>query len=79
MQLKEEERKRIDKETDRELREFIPKDMLTEEEFKTAEEIAEESGIKCVQYIHSRIPKEGLKIAKGYFDLYLDKRNYGRV
>ena len=79
MQLKEEERKRIDEETDRELREFIPKNMLTAEEFKTAEEIAEESGIKCVQYIHSRIPKEGLKIAKGYFDLYLDKRNYGRV
>lgn len=48
------------------------------ETVKTAEEIAEESGIKCVQYIHSRIPKEGLKIAKGYFDLYLDKRNYGK-
>lgn len=61
-----------------ELREFIPKDMLTEEEFKEAERIAEESSIKCVQYIHSRIPEEGLKTAKGYFDLYLDKRNYGK-
>jgi hypothetical protein len=59
-----------------ELREFIPKDMLTEEEFKEAERIAEESSIKCVQYIHSRIPDEGSKIAKGYFDLYLDKRQY---
>ena len=59
-----------------ELREFIPKGMLTEEEFKEAEEIAKESSIKCVQYIHSRIPEEGLKIAKGYFDLYLDKRQY---
>ena len=74
--MKEEERKRIDEEVDRELREFIPKDMLSEEDFKTAEKFAEESVSKCVQYIHSRIPEEGLKTAKGYFDLYLDKRNY---
>ena len=77
--MTEEERKRIDEETDRELREFIPKDMLTEEEFKEAERISGESVSKCVQYIHSRIPEEGLKTAKGYFDLYLDKRNYERV
>ena len=32
--MTDEERKRIDEEVDRELREFIPKDMLTEEEFK---------------------------------------------
>ena len=77
--MTEEERNRIDEEVDRELREFIPKDMLTKEEFKEAERIAGESVVKCVQYIHSRIPEEGLKIAKGYFDLYLDKRNYERV
>jgi hypothetical protein len=77
--MTEEERKRIDEEVDRELREFIPKDMLTEEEFNEAERIAGESVSKCVQYIHSRIPEEGLKTAKGYFDLYLDKRNYERV
>lgn len=74
--MTEEEKKRIDEEVDRELREFIPKDILTEEEFKEAERIAGESCVKCVQYIHSRIPEEGLKTAKGYFDLYLDKRNY---
>ena len=74
--MTEEERKKIDEETDRKLREFIPKDMLTEEAFETAKKLAEKSYIDCVLYIQSRIPEEGLKIAKGYFDLYLDNRHY---
>ena len=63
------------------LMEFVPKDDLTEEEFNEAKMIWETSGfsLDVVKYIHSIRPEEGLKWAKGYFDLYIDDRDYDKV
>ena len=68
-------------EIDKELMEFIPKDDLTEEEFNEAKRIWEMSrfSLDVVKYIHSIRPEEGSKWAKGYFDLYIDDRDYDKV
>lgn len=65
----------------KDLMEFIPKNDLAEEEFNEAKKIWETSrlSLDVVKYIHSIHQEEGLKWAKGYFDLYIDDRNYGKV
>ena len=56
--------------TDNELREFLPKSTLTEEELNAAK------GLNCleaVKYINKAHPDLGLKLSKLYYELYLDK------
>lgn len=68
-------------EIDKELMELIPKDDLTEEEFNEAKRIweSERNMLKVVKYLQSVEYGDSLKLAKGYFDLYIDNRNYGKV
>lgn len=65
-------------EIDKELMELIPKEDLTEEEFDEAKRIweSERNMLKVVKYLQSVEYGESLKLAKGYFDLYIDDRNY---
>lgn len=68
-------------EIDKELMELIPKDDLTEEEFNEAKRIWESEGnmLKVVKYLQSVEYGDSLKLAKGYFDIYIDNRNYGTL
>ena len=68
------------KEIDRELMEFIPKEDLTEEQFNEAKRIwkSDRDMLKTVKYLQSVKYGSGLKLAKGYFDLYIDDRTYDR-
>ncbi len=63
------------------LKETIPKDDLTEEAFNELKRIwqTRKLSLDVVKYIHSIHPEEGLKWAKGYFDLYIDDRNYDKI
>ena len=65
-------------EIDKELMELIPKEDLTEEEFNEAKRIweSERNMLKVVKYLQSVEYGESSKLAKGYFDLYIDDRNY---
>ena len=65
-------------EIDKELMEFIPKEDLTEEEFNEAKRIweSERNMLKVVKYLQSVEYGESSKLAKGYFDLYIDDRHY---
>ena len=65
-------------EIDKELMEIIPKEDLTEEEFNEAKRIweSERNMLKVVKYLQSVEYGESSKLAKGYFDLYIDDRNY---
>lgn len=65
-------------EFDKGLMELIPKEDLTEEEFNEAKKIweSERNMLKVVKYLQSVEYGESLKLAKGYFDLYIDDRNY---
>ena len=65
-------------EIDKGLMELIPKEDLTEEEFNEAKRIweSERDVIKVVKYLQSVEYGEGSKLAKGYFDLYIDDRHY---
>ena len=65
-------------EFDKGLMELIPKEDLTEEEFNEAKKIweSEKNMLKVVKYLQSVEYGESLKLAKGYFDLYIDNRNY---
>ena len=57
-----------------ELKEFYPIDMLSEEDRNKAKEIAKNKyGLDAVKFIHEKMPQEGLKGAKAYFDLYIDE------
>lgn len=71
----------LDEKIDKELMEFIPKDGLTEDEFNEAKRIWETSrlSLDVTKYIRSIHPEEGSKWAKGYFDLYIDDRDYDKV
>ena len=62
---------------DLELEDFCPRTLLTDEEMEQASKIAEDARLESVKYIFSVIKKDGygLKGAKTYFDLYIDKRN----
>ena len=68
-------------EIDKELMELIPKEDLTEEEFNEAKRIweSERNMLKVVKYLQSVEYGESSKLAKGYFDLYIDDRNYDRL
>ena len=68
-------------EIDNELMELIPKEDLTEEEFNEAKKIweSERNMLKVVKYLQSVEYGDSLKLAKGYFDLYIDDRNYNKV
>ena len=68
-------------EIDNELMELIPKEDLTEEEFNEAKRIweSERNMLKVVKYLQSVEYGESSKLAKGYFDLYIDDRNYNKV
>lgn len=65
-------------EIDKELMEIIPKEDLTEEEFNEAKRIweSERNMLKVVKYLQSVEYGNSSKLAKGYFDLYIDDRNY---
>ena len=65
-------------EIDKELMELIPKEDLTEEEFNEAKRIwkSERNVLNVIKYLQSVEYGESSKLAKGYFDLYIDDRNY---
>lgn len=65
-------------EIDKELMEIIPKEDLTEEEFNEAKRIweSERNMLKAVKYLQSVEYGNSSKLAKGYFDLYIDDRHY---
>ena len=68
-------------EIDKGLMELIPKEDLTEEEFNEAKRIweSERNMLKVVKYLQSVEYGESSKLAKGYFDLYIDDRDYDKV
>ena len=68
-------------EIDKGLMKLIPKEDLTEEEFKEAKRIwkSERNIIKTVKYLQSVEYGDSSKLAKGYFDLYIDDRNCNKV
>lgn len=68
-------------EIDKGLMELIPKEDLTEEEFNEAKRIweSERNVIKVVKYLQSVEYGDSSKLAKGYFDLYIDDRDYDKV
>ena len=68
-------------EIDKGLMELIPKEDLTEEEFNEAKRIweSERNVLKVVKYLQSVEYGESLKLAKGYFDLYIDDRNCNKI
>ena len=65
-------------EIDKGLMELIPKEDLTEDEFNEAKRIweSERNMLKVVKYLQSVEYGNSSKLAKGYFDLYIDDRNY---
>ena len=65
-------------EIERELMEFIPKEDLTEEQFNETKRIweSDRNMLKTVKYLQSVKYGSGSKLAKGYFDLYIDDRVY---
>ena len=67
-------------EIDKELMEIIPKEDLTEEEFNEAKRIWDSEGnvLKVVKYLRSVEYGGCSKLAKGYFDLYINDRNYDK-
>lgn len=71
----------VQEEIDKELMELIPKEDLTEEEFNEAKRIWENemNVIKVVKYLQSVEYGDSSKLAKGYFDLYIDDRNYDKI
>ena len=71
----------VHEEIDNGLMELIPKEDLTEEEFNEAKRIweSERNMLKVVKYLQSVEYGESSKLAKGYFDLYIDDRNYDRL
>lgn len=54
----------------RELEEIVPKSILTEEQFREVENMDWPEAVKHI----NKTTNCGLKFAKTYFDLYIDKR-----
>ena len=63
------------------LMELIPKEDLTEDEFNEAKRIweSERNMLKTVKYLQSVKYGQGMKLAKAYFDLYIDDRDYDKI
>ena len=61
------------------LKDVFPIDLLTEEERQKAIEIAKRGYTQSVKYIKSLRSDFGLKSAKIYYDLYINKENYDIV
>jgi len=61
------------------LKDAFPIDLLTEEERQKAIEIAKRGYTQSVKYIKSLRSDFGLKSAKIYYDLYINKENYDTV
>lgn len=61
------------------LKDVFPIDLLTEEERQKAIEIAKRGYTQSVKYIKSLRSDFGLKSAKIYYDLYINKENYDTV
>lgn len=55
---------------------WIPKDILSDEEFAEANRIYKESKAypQVVKYINSKHPDLGLKCSKFYFELYIENK-----
>ena len=68
-------------EIDKGLMELIPKEDLTEDEFNEAKRIweSERNMLKTVKYLQSVKYGQGMKLAKAYFDLYIDDRDYDKI
>ena len=67
---------KTDEEITKELMEMVPIDMLTEEQREEAKRIANgRIPLDSIKYINTVI-NDGLKIAKTYYDLYIDERKY---
>jgi len=68
----------MQEEIDKGLMELTPKEDLTEEEFNEAKRIwkSDRNMLKVVKYLQSVEYGNSSKLAKGYFDLYIDDRNY---
>lgn len=65
----------LDEKIENELKECYPISLLTEEDIAAAKRIFNESNkFNSIQFIHDRIPDEGLKGAKIYFDLYVGEK-----
>ena len=57
-----------------ELMNFVPKEDLSDEQFNEAKKIweSEKNMLKTVKYLQSVKFVNGLKLAKAYFDLYIN-------
>ena len=59
----------------KDLEEYFPKDLLSEEEIKHASDLDKKYGyIESVKYIKSIRNDFGLKSSKIYYDLYINKK-----
>ena len=61
-----------------ELMNFVPKEDLSDEQFNEAKKIwkSEKNMLKTIKYLQSVKFGNGLKLAKAYFDLYInDNKN----
>ena len=61
--------------------ELIPKEDLTEEEFNEVKRIWENERniLKVIKYLQSVEYGESSKLAKVYFDLYINYKNYEKL
>ena len=61
--------------------ELIPKEDLTEEEFNEVKRIWENERniLKVIKYLQSVEYGESSKLAKVYFDLYINDKNYDKL
>jgi hypothetical protein len=63
------------------LMEAVPKSDLTEEQFNETKRIweSERNMLKTVKYLQSVKYGQGMKLAKAYFDLYINDRDYNKI
>ena len=71
----------VQEKIDKELMELIPKEDLTEEEFNEVKRIWENERniLKVIKYLQSVEYGESSKLAKVYFDLYINDKNYDKL
>lgn len=69
------QRLEFDEKIENELKECYPISLLTDEDIAAAKRIFESTDqFEAIQFIRNRIPDEGLKGAKIYFDLYVGEK-----